>query len=186
MPDPTPETNSDRPALPAKPVSSELQLLIRGPMIGHMLVHRGGVVVDTARLALCIIPNRRGESRVCDVMRRMSHGMNESSWNFVLSLRAWLEPLQLLVDAILNSLVVASLEMQAVKVAPGSPITAVQRLGTHKEHGHRDRLRTDARHLEHECRRHRRADTLEKIQVEIRLMPVTMKGVGIILVDDVP
>ncbi len=125
-PDPGAETNSDPPARPATPVCSEPQLLIRRPVVGHVALDRRGVMIHAAGLAPGVVANGRGKSRVGDEMRRARQSRNESSRHLVLALRSRLEALQLLLDAILDALVVAGLEMQAVIVAAGAPVAAVQ------------------------------------------------------------
>src|SRR5580692_1211550 len=123
-PDPRAETNSDPPARPAKRVCSELQLLIRRPVVGHMLIDGRGVVVHAAGLTQGKVANGRGKSLVRNEMRRARQSRYKSARHLVLALRARLEALQLVLDAILDSLVVAGLEMQAMVVAAGAPVAA--------------------------------------------------------------
>src|SRR5579871_999344 len=110
----------------------------------------------------------------------------ESPRDLVLPLSAGFEALQSLLDAVLDALVVAGFEMQAVKIAAGSPIASVQRLAADKENGHRDRFRADARDLQHHLRRDRARDALEEIQVQVRLMSVPVKGVGVEAINRFP
>src|SRR5271169_5434632 len=185
-PDPGAETNSDPPARPARPVCSESQLLIRRPVIRHVALYRRGVVIDAAGLASGEIANGRGKSLVGDEMRRTRQSRHESTRYLVFALRTRLEALQIVVDAILNSLVVAGLEMQAVVVAAGAPVAAEQGVVAHEKNRHGDRFAADTRHLQHELIRHRSADAFEEIQSQIRFMAVTMEGIGVKAIQGAP
>ena len=65
---------------------------------------------------------------------------SEPAADLVFALRARLEKLESLFDAIVDTLVVAGLEVQSVVVAVAAPVTAVQRVGTLVEYGGRNRL----------------------------------------------
>src|SRR5271170_4780222 len=101
-----------------------------------MLIHGRSVMIHAARLAPRKVANSRRKTRVCDEMRRARQGRDESPRHLVLALRARLEALQLVFDAILDSLVVAGLEMQAVVVAAGAPVAAEQCVLAHEEYCH--------------------------------------------------
>ena len=89
-----------------------------------MFIDGGGVVVHAAGLAQRKIADGRGKSLVRNEMRRARQSRYKSPRHLVLALRARLEALQLVLDAILDSLVVAGLEMQAVVIAAGPPVAA--------------------------------------------------------------
>src|ERR1700679_1179420 len=69
--------------------------------------------------------------------------------------------------------------MQAMKVAAGAPIAAVQSFASNKEDGNRDGLRSNTRDLEHQLIWHGRGNALEEIEIQIGLVTVSMKGVGV-------
>src|SRR5260370_11785617 len=133
-------TSPVRCARPARPAYSELQFLIGSAMVGNMFVHCGGVMIDSASLALRKVANGGRETRIDDVVHGMGERRNETSRHLVLSLRSRLEALQPVFNAVLDPLVVAGLEVQAVKIAACSPISAEQGVLSHEENGHRDRL----------------------------------------------
>src|SRR5271156_6048682 len=104
----------------------------------------------------------------------------------MLTLSPGLEALQPLLDAIFDPLVVAGLEMQAMEIAAGAPVAAIQSLTADKEDGDRDRLRGNTRDLEHQFIGHGRGNALEEIEIQIGLVTVSMKGVGIEAVNRSP
>ena len=65
----------------------------------------------------------------------------EAARHLVLALGAGFEPLQALGDAIVDALVVAGLEMQAVIVAARAPVAPEQGVLADEEDRHRDRRR---------------------------------------------
>src|SRR6202049_3978571 len=117
-------------------------------MVGHMLVDCRRVMIHAARLARREIANRRGKPRVDDEMRRAHQRRHEPAGHFVLTLGAGLEALQVLLDAVFDSLVVTGLEMQTVVIAAGAPVAAEQSLVADEKYRHRDRLGTDSRPFE--------------------------------------
>src|SRR5207344_925003 len=109
-------------------------------MVGNMFIDCRGVAIDAASLASRKVADGRGKTGVGDKMRRTHQRRHEASGHLVLALGAGLEALQLLLDAVLDSLVVARLEMQTVIVAAGTPVAAEQGIVAHEEYGHRDAL----------------------------------------------
>src|SRR5258707_8948027 len=105
-------------------------------------------------------------------MGRMRQRRNEAPRDLVFTLGARLEALQLLLDAIFDALVVAGLEVQAVKIAARAPIAAVQGFATDEKYGHGDRFGTYSRDLQHQFIRHGAGDTLEKIEDQIGVATV--------------
>src|SRR5271154_7033295 len=65
-PDPGAETNQGPPARPATPACSDLQLLIRRPVVGHMLTYRCSVMIHAACLTPSKVADCRGKTRVRD------------------------------------------------------------------------------------------------------------------------
>src|SRR5277367_770768 len=112
----------DRSARRAIPACSEPQLLIGRPVVWNVLVHGRRVIVDTARLAGRKFANGGGKPLILHVVRRTRERRHEAARHLVFALRAGLESLQFLLDAVIDALVVAGLEMQAVVVAARAPV----------------------------------------------------------------
>src|SRR6185437_7150234 len=159
----------------------------RGFSVGHVLPDLGGVVVDGVALALEVVADRLAEGGIADVMRRPRERRLEAAAHLVLALGAGLEAPDPALDAELDPLVVAGLEVQAVVVGGGAPVTAVERLLRPEEDRRRDRcrrrwggagLRCRPMHgdLDHECIRERSADLAEELAGEIRLVAVPQEG----------
>ncbi len=151
-----------------------------------MLVDGGGVMVDAARLPRREITDGGGKALVGDVMRGARHGRHEAAGYLVLALRAGLEACESVLDAVFDALVVAGLEMQAVVVAAGAPVAAVQRILAHEEDRERDRRPALAGDLQHHSLRHPLAHHLEELQIEVGLVAVPIEGIGIELVHRPP
>src|SRR5271168_2946009 len=69
--------------------------------------------------------------------------------------------------------------MQAMKVAAGTPIAAVQSFAADEEYGDGDGFIAYPRHLEHQFIGQGRGNAFEEIEIQIRLVAMSMKGVGI-------
>ncbi len=65
------------------------------------------------------------ETLMLDPVGGVSSGWHETACEFVLTLGARLEPLQVIFNAILNTGIVANLEVQAVIVLIATPVTPV-------------------------------------------------------------
>src|SRR5215831_17661909 len=103
--------------------------------IRHVRLHLRGIGIDGCAFALQIVPNRIAETRVRDGMGGPGERRLETSTHLVLALGARLEALDAALDAELDALVIARLEMQAVIVGLGSPVTAVERVLAPEEDG---------------------------------------------------
>ena len=86
-------------------------------------------------------------------------------------------------DAEVDALVVAGLEMQAVVLLARAPVAAVQRLGAPEEHGGRDGLAVVARALDHEVLAQRLRQRAEERARQVRLVAVPQEGVAMQVVD---
>src|SRR4029079_1117345 len=106
---------------------------------GNVLLHLPDVFVLCRMLLLQVAVDRAPEARIRDPVRRPGLRRLEAARYLVLALRAGLEALQTLLDTVLDSLVIARLEMQAVKLRRGAPVTAVKRAAAAKENRSRDR-----------------------------------------------
>src|SRR5271166_3145233 len=102
-------------------------------MVGYMLADGGRILFDATGLARRKVADRGREARVGDPMRGAGQRRHEAARHFVLSLRARLEALQLVFDAIFDALVITGFEMQAVIVAAGTPVAAVKGVGADEE-----------------------------------------------------
>src|SRR5262245_24611886 len=102
-----------------------------------MLLHLGRVGVDGSPLAFQVIVDRRAEAPVRDVVRRPRERRLETARDLVVALRTRVELRDALLDAVLDALVIAGFEVEAVVVASRglSPVASVERVGTLKEHG---------------------------------------------------
>src|ERR1700683_5549951 len=107
-----------------------------------MLLNRGGVLAHPLLLARGEFADRRGKPLIADEVRGAHQSRHESSRHLVLTLRSRLESRELVFDAVLDPLVVAGLEMQAVIIAAGAPVAAKQRILAEEEYGDGDRVRT--------------------------------------------
>ena len=93
------------------------------------LVH---IRFDVQPLAVQKLCDRAAELGVDDPMVRPGGDGRETSADLVLSLRPGLEAAQSLSDAVVDSLVVTRLEVQAVKVREATPIAPVERVAAAK------------------------------------------------------
>ena len=84
--------------------------------------------VNRCSLARQIVFDGITEASIDDVVRRPGECGLKSSTDLVLALRTRLEPRNAVLDAELDSLVIARLEMQAVVVCRGAPVAAEQGL----------------------------------------------------------
>src|ERR1700734_3262160 len=82
----------------------------------RVLVGLAGIGFDRAALALQIIANRTAQRHIGNPVRRPGQRRLETACDLVLALRTGLEALQTLGDAVIDALVIAGLEMQAVIV----------------------------------------------------------------------
>ena len=98
------------------------------------------------------------EVSVAQPMARPGRLRREAAADLVLALRAGLEPLEAFADAVLDALVVASLEVQAVEVGAAAPVAAVERRAAAKADRRGDRRALMAREHDEQVLRHRRGD----------------------------
>src|SRR5688572_12994203 len=85
------------------------------------------VRVDVARLAREERADRSVKVRVAKPMARPGRLRDEAACNLVLALRPGLEPFQAFADAVVDTLVIARLEVQAVEVGAAAPVAAIER-----------------------------------------------------------
>src|ERR1700731_1928138 len=110
-------------------------------------------------------------------MRRPGEGGLETAADFVLALRSRLEPRHLVLDAELDSLVVARLEMQTVVILSGAPVAAEQSICRPEEYRGSDRFPGAHRELHHQRVAHGPRRFAEEGSRQIRLVPVPQKGI---------
>src|SRR5580704_7339604 len=117
-------------------------------MVGYVALDGGGVTIDAARLARSEVADGVRKAGVGDEMRRAHQGRHEAPRHLVLALSPRLEALQFPLDAVFDPLVVAGLEVQAVKIAAGTPVAAVQGIGADEEYGDGNRLLPHTRNFQ--------------------------------------
>jgi hypothetical protein len=93
-----------------------------------------GIGIYRLAFALEVLLDGVTELAVGDVMRRPGDGGLEAPADFVLTLRAWLEAGDAVLDAELDTLVIARLEVQTVVIRCRSPISSEQRILTAEEY----------------------------------------------------
>src|SRR3970040_1919500 len=104
-----------------------------------MLLQVIHVRIDVLRCAIQEFLDRRVKGAVLEPVVRPGGPVAEAAAQLMLPLSSGLEALQSLCDAIVDSLVIAGLEMQAVKVRNTAPVASIQRGGALKADGRRDR-----------------------------------------------
>lgn len=85
-----------------------------------------GVRIDRATFAGEVRTNRRTKALIQNQVRRAGLRRFEAARDLVFALRARLEACESRLDAVLDALVIAGLEVQAVKVGRGTPVAAVK------------------------------------------------------------
>src|SRR5690242_5325553 len=110
------------------------------------------------------------------------HGL-EPARDLVLALRARLEPGQTVLDAVLDALVIARLEVQAVILRRRTPVAPEQRIVALEEDRRRDGRARIHRHFDHQGIGERARDLGEKLLRQIRLMAMTQEGVAMKSID---
>src|SRR5690349_21485423 len=100
--------------------------------------------------------NGATETRISDPVRGPCGRRLEAARHLVLALRAGLEVLQSVLDAVLDALVVAGLKMQAVIVRGRAPVATVEHFITTKEDRGGDRVTLILGELDHNGLRHHR------------------------------
>src|SRR5690606_4940999 len=95
---------------------------------GCVLAGAAGIAVHRRAFLVEEAGDRRAEARIGDVMRGMRGCRFEAAHQLVLALRARFETCQAPFDAVVDALVVAGLEMQAVQFARRAPVAPEQRV----------------------------------------------------------
>src|SRR3970040_2520428 len=104
-----------------------------------MLLEVIHVRIDVRRFAIQEFLDRRVKGAVLEPVVRPGGARVEAAAQLMLPLSSGLEALPSLCDGIVDSLVIAGLEMQAVKVRNTAPVASIQRGGALKEDGRRAR-----------------------------------------------
>src|ERR1043165_721906 len=137
-------------------------------------------------LLLQVAVDRAPEACIRDPVRRPGLRRLEAARHLVLALRARLEAPQTLLDTVLDSLVIARLEMQAVELRRCAPVAAVERVATAKEDRGRDRRALHLGELYDDRAGQRRRNRAEEFGIEIVLMPAHFEGARREAEHDVP
>src|SRR5690606_31676907 len=104
-------------------------------------------------------------------------GRLEPARHLVLALRAGLEVLQPIFDAVLDPLVVARFEMQAVELRSRAPVAAVQRVVAAQEDRRRDRSITICGEFHHDGLRQELGNPYEEFGAQIVLVAARLERV---------
>src|SRR5690606_22833428 len=120
---------------------------------GHVHLHFFNIPLDRHAFLSQVALDRPPESGICNPMRGPCRRRLESSRHLVLALRARLEPRKTALDAVLDSLVVARLEVQAVEVRGRTPVTPVQGTCSDEENRRGDRAALKLGQLDHDAAR---------------------------------
>src|SRR6185369_12685408 len=137
-------------------------------------------------LLLQVAVDRASETRIRDPVRRPGLRRLKTPRHFVLALRAGLEALQTLLDTVLDSLVIARLEMQAMKLRRGAPVAAIERVAAAKEDRSRNRRAFQLGKLHYDGARQLRRDGAKEFSIEIVLVAAYGKRAGREPEHDVP
>ena len=85
-----------------------------------LLSHGGALMLEEIR-------DRPPQLRIHDLVRRIGGGRQIAAGDLVLTLRARLDPGELVLDGVLDRLIIADLEMQERMLLDGAPVAAEQR-----------------------------------------------------------
>src|SRR5690606_30230764 len=102
-------------------------------------VDRGHVAVDVSPLLGEVAADGAEELGAGEPVGGPGRDRGEAAGDLVLALGARLEPRQPLLDAVLDTLVIAGFEVQRVVVPVAAPVAPVERIAADVEHGRRDR-----------------------------------------------
>jgi len=119
-------------------------------------------------------------------MERPRRRRRETAADLVLALSAGLEASDSLPNAVLDPLVVASLEVQRVKVGDASPIAPVQRVAATKADRSGDRPLLVTSQDNEQVGRQTAADDVEELAIQIGCPSATMKSMRVKFIDRVP
>src|SRR4026207_1412646 len=143
-----------------------------------MLLHLPHIFGHGDPLLVQIAVDRAPEARIGNPVRRPGLRRLEAARHFVLALRAGFEALQALLDTVLDSLVIARLEMQAVKLGRGAPIASVERVAAAEEDRGRNRRALQLGELHDDCAGECCRDRAEELRIEIVLVAAHLEGAG--------
>src|SRR6516165_8046332 len=147
--------------------------------IGYMGLYLRRIGVDRQALALEILADGLPKAHLGDGVRRPGERGLEPARHLVLPLRARLESRDAPLDAELDSLVIARLEVQAVIVGCGTPVAAVERPGPEEEDRRGDRMPGVHGELHHPGIPERAGYLGKERPGQIRLVPMAQEGVAV-------
>src|SRR5262245_63924023 len=119
-------------------------------------------------------------------MARPRRLRNEAARDLVLALRSRLEPSEPLANAVVDALVVAGLEVEAVEVGAAAPVAAVERRAAAEADCRSDRHTVVARKHDDQVVRHRRRDRGKELPIQVRLAAAAPKRARVELEDRFP
>src|SRR5690606_16904847 len=126
------------------------------------------------------------KARIRQAMPRPRRRRREASADLVLPLDAGLELLQSFADAMLDALVVARLEMQAVKIREAAPVAAVKRAAALETDRRGNRRASVTRDDDEHVLGHRARDLGEKRPVQVRSAAVQQERARVEAEDEIP
>ena len=130
--------------------------------------------------------DRLRESGVGDPVAGPGRRGREAAAQLVFALGARFESAQSFTDAVIDALVVAGLEVEAVVVGQTPPVTAVQRVVAAKTDGRGNGPPAEARKHDHHALRHGARDLGEEFAIEVGRPAAAQKRVRVVLVNRVP
>ena len=134
------------------------------------------VFVHAGSLGAQVVGDGATEPWIGDPMRGMRQGRHETAGDLVLALRAGLEARDAVLDAVLDALVVAGLEVQAVELVRCAPVAAVERVAADEEHRDRDDRASAFGELEEQRVPERASEDTEALEAEVGLLAAAQKG----------
>src|SRR6185437_7369557 len=151
---------------------------------GQMLERRvclgfARVGVDGGALANQVGTDRAAHRRISNPVRRPRDGRGEAARELVLTLRARLKAREALLDAVVDPLVVAGLEVQAVVIVLRAPVASVERILRAQEYGSGDRATPVAGQLDDEALAKATCDGGEAGAIQIGCVAMTQEGHGV-------
>jgi hypothetical protein len=149
----------------------------RGAPEGHVRRRGAHVVRDRRAFALEVAADRVAEGRVANLVEGPYGRGGEAARYLVLALGAGLEPRQAFPDAVLDALVVAGLEVQAVMVRGRAPVASVEGVLAAQEYRAGDRLAVAVdRELDHERLGQGGSEPPEEVQGEVGWVAAQREG----------
>src|SRR3569832_579388 len=145
----------------------------------HMVAHVPALLIEVAGDGFI-------EARVAQPVRRIGGGGREAAADLVFALRARLETREAVGDAVINTAVIAGLEVQAVKLLARAPITAIERVVAAQAQGGRHVIAAVACQHHHHLVGQARAEFFEQANTERHIATLLQKRAAIKTIERPP